>query len=66
MYVCLCQAVKESEVRRAIAAGADDIDALGEQLGIGTGCGCCREHAQALLDEHGGWSATAAALPQTG
>lgn len=66
MYVCLCQAVKESEVRRAIAAGAEDVEALGEKLGVGTGCGCCLEYAQALVDEHGGWPSTAAALSQAG
>ena len=51
MYVCLCQAVKEVEVRQAIAAGAEDVEQLAEQLGVGTGCGCCRNFAQFLLDE---------------
>lgn len=51
MYVCLCQAVKEADVRRAIAGGIGNIEQLGERLGVGTGCGCCREYAQALLEE---------------
>ena len=52
MYVCVCQAVKEADVRRAIAGGIGNIEQLGEHLGVGTGCGYCREYAQTLLEEH--------------
>ena len=51
VYVCVCQAVREAEVRRAVAAGVDDVEQLGEQLGVGLSCGTCREVAQALIDE---------------
>lgn len=51
MYVCLCQAVKETEVRQALANGAEDVEELAERLGVGTGCGSCREFAQTLIDE---------------
>lgn len=51
MYVCLCQAVKDSEVRQAVASGVEDVDQLAEALGVGTGCGSCRDFAQALIDE---------------
>ena len=51
MYVCLCRAVKEVEVRQAVAAGVDDVDQLADALGVGTGCGCCREFAQSLIEE---------------
>lgn len=51
MYVCLCQAVKDSEVRQAVASGVEDIDQLAEALGVGTGCGSCRDFAQSLIDE---------------
>ncbi len=52
MYVCLCQAVKDSEVRQAVASGVADVDQLAEVLGIGTGCGCCRDFVQSLIDEY--------------
>ena len=52
MYVCLCQAVKDAEVRQAVASGIDDLDALAELLGLGTGCGACRDFAQSIIDEH--------------
>ena len=51
MYVCLCQAVKDTEVRQAVASGVEDVDQLAEELGVGTGCGSCRDFAQALIDE---------------
>lgn len=42
MYVCLCQAVTQAQLDDAIAAGADDLDAVGEACGAGTSCGSCR------------------------
>lgn len=51
MYVCLCQGVKEADVRRAIAGGVGNVEQLGERLGVGTSCGCCREYAQSILEE---------------
>lgn len=61
MYVCLCQGVKESDVRRAIAGGVGNVEQLGERLGVGTGCGCCREYAQTLLEEQDAGELPAAA-----
>ena len=54
MYVCLCQAVKDAEIRQAVAGGVDDVEQLAEQLGVGTGCGSCRDFAQMLIDEYTG------------
>lgn len=51
MYVCLCNAVLEAEVRAAVAAGARDVEALTETLGVCSGCGTCREVIEALLEE---------------
>lgn len=51
MYVCVCQAVREAEVRQAVAAGARDVEALAEALGVCTGCGSCRGLVEALIDE---------------
>ena len=52
MYVCLCQAVRDAEVRQAVASGVEDVEQLAEELGVGTGCGSCREFAQTLIDEY--------------
>jgi bacterioferritin-associated ferredoxin len=50
MYVCICNAVSDHQVASAIAAGADSLDKLVFELGIGTGCGCCRDTAQDMID----------------
>ena len=52
MYVCLCTAVTDTEIREAANNGTHDLDGLIDTLGIGTGCGTCRETAQAIIDEH--------------
>jgi bacterioferritin-associated ferredoxin len=49
MYVCLCRAVTDHEIRAAVGLGADTLDAIGEQLGVGTRCGCCRDTAAKLI-----------------
>jgi bacterioferritin-associated ferredoxin len=50
MYVCICAAVSDRQLATAVAAGADSLEKLGVELGLGTGCGCCRETAQRMLD----------------
>ena len=49
MYVCVCNAVPERAVHQAMAEGVSTIGALRAQLGVATGCGCCGEAIQALL-----------------
>ena len=51
MYICICNAVTDRQIRAAVAAGATSIDDLSMQLGVGAGCGCCREAAQEVLDD---------------
>jgi bacterioferritin-associated ferredoxin len=41
MYVCICAAVTDTELRTCITAGAQTVDELGEACGAGTGCGTC-------------------------
>ena len=50
MYVCLCHAVKETEIAKAVASGCDDLEAIGEALGAGTKCGICRSEVQSIID----------------
>lgn len=50
MYVCLCQAVQDAEIRDAVRDGHASLDAIADKLGVGTGCGCCREYAEALIE----------------
>lgn len=52
MIVCVCHRVSDRHIQQAIQNGADSIDALGVELGACTGCGCCRESCQELIDQH--------------
>jgi len=45
MYVCLCNAVTLGQIEECARSGADSMDALAAQLGVGTCCGRCRECA---------------------
>jgi bacterioferritin-associated ferredoxin len=51
MYVCLCNAVTEREVRECAGKGATSLEDLTLQLGVGAGCGRCRECAMEVLEE---------------
>ena len=43
MYVCICKAVTDSEIRDAVVRGADTLEAIGNELQAGTRCGACKD-----------------------
>ncbi|WP_299723586.1 nitrate reductase [uncultured Tateyamaria sp.] len=47
--VCACMGVGLNDLRRAVAAGACSVDALGSATGAGTNCGACRPELAGLL-----------------
>jgi bacterioferritin-associated ferredoxin len=51
MYICICSAVTDRQIRAAVAAGAASLGDVSMQLGVGAGCGCCREAAQKLIHD---------------
>lgn len=51
MYVCICNAVTERQLKDCARSGATSLDDLALQLGVGTCCGRCRECASGLLRE---------------
>jgi bacterioferritin-associated ferredoxin len=54
LYLCLCNAITERQVRECARSGAASVDQLASQLGVGSGCGRCLECAVDLLREiHG-------------
>jgi bacterioferritin-associated ferredoxin len=61
VYICICNAVTDRQVRDSATAGARSLDELTQHLGVGAGCGRCRECAAELLRE-----ACAALQPRTG
>ena len=51
MYICVCRAVSEKGIVRAVDAGATTLSDLRERTGLGTGCGKCVPQAYQLLRE---------------
>jgi bacterioferritin-associated ferredoxin len=51
MFVCLCSAVTDRQIKEAVDRGVQHVAELEELCGVGAGCGTCREHAQALIDD---------------
>jgi bacterioferritin-associated ferredoxin len=51
MYVCLCNAVTEREVRNAVALGASSLNDLREGLGVAACCGKCASCARQILKD---------------
>jgi bacterioferritin-associated ferredoxin len=49
MYVCICNAVRESEIKDVIAEGVRDVDDVYTALDIEPQCGTCRSYISELL-----------------
>ena len=49
MYVCVCNAITDSQVLRAVEEGVRTLRGLQSHLGIALECGRCAGYAQALL-----------------
>ncbi|WP_348757102.1 (2Fe-2S)-binding protein [Candidatus Methylocalor cossyra] len=49
MYVCVCKAVTERQVREAIRSGAGTRRAIAARLQVGTVCGRCHRDLGELL-----------------
>ncbi|MBO6782864.1 MAG: (2Fe-2S)-binding protein [Alphaproteobacteria bacterium] len=51
MYVCICNAVKDSEVKAVIAEGVQDVDEVYRALDVEPQCGTCRSFIRELMSE---------------
>lgn len=56
MYVCVCKAVTERQVRQAVNNGAQSLKDLRRELGVGHDCGQCAACARQCLEEMNGHS----------
>lgn len=52
MYICICRAVTEGEIRAALDDGVCTMRELRQRLGVCSDCGKCGQHARKLLVEH--------------
>ncbi len=51
MYVCICNAVTDKEIRQAVRLGATSVKHLKESLGVASSCGKCASCAKAIIKE---------------
>jgi bacterioferritin-associated ferredoxin len=51
VYICLCNAITEGQVRECVQGGTCSLEELASALGVGAGCGRCRECAEQVLAE---------------
>ncbi|MBK19276.1 MAG: hypothetical protein CMM52_10635 [Rhodospirillaceae bacterium] len=51
MYVCICNAVREMELRETVQKGARSAEDGYAHLGIDFACAQCRDHAQFVIDD---------------
>jgi bacterioferritin-associated ferredoxin len=51
VYICICNAITDSQIRNCARAGACTLSDLQMQLGVACQCGTCADAACALLRE---------------
>ena len=50
MYVCLCNAVTDRQIRETVNRGADSLTAVQRQLPVATCCGTCEDTAREIIE----------------
>lgn len=51
MYVCICKAVTDKQIRRARDEGVATLEDLRDTLGVASGCGSCTDMVESILGE---------------
>ena len=52
MYVCICNAITDKQIRQAADAGVRNLWQLQAELGVASNCGACKEQASEILREN--------------
>jgi len=52
MYVCVCKAVTDKQIKTAIDNGVCTRRQLFECFGVGSDCGKCNKHVKELLNQN--------------
>ena len=60
MYVCICNAIRETDFRRAAQHANGDAEAVYAAMGKRPNCGQCLEEADEILNEERGVSSAPA------
>ncbi len=49
MYVCVCNAITDKQIRKAAKSGVRNLRQLQAELGVATNCGSCKDTATQIL-----------------
>lgn len=52
MYVCMCEGITDSQIKKAASNGCTSMRELSKTTGVGTQCGRCVRTARNILREH--------------
>jgi bacterioferritin-associated ferredoxin len=52
MYVCICNAITDTQIRKAAESGSTDLWGLQAELGVAAGCGSCKDAVSEILAEY--------------
>jgi bacterioferritin-associated ferredoxin len=52
MYVCICNAVTDGDIRKAVDKGASSLCEVQGELPVGSCCGRCQEVARTVVEEY--------------
>ena len=51
MFVCICNAISDKDIKDEVAMGATTLDCLRDRLGVASQCGGCASYAEETLME---------------
>lgn len=52
MYICVCKAITERDIRFAVDSGCTSFRRVSMELGVGTSCGRCKQDTCRVIREH--------------
>lgn len=52
MFVCVCNAITDRQIKEIVASGATSLSDLQDRLGVATCCGCCADLASSFLNSN--------------
>lgn len=51
MFICLCKAITDTQIKASVQNGATTLSAVRKELGVATQCCKCVPDARAVIDE---------------
>jgi len=52
MYICVCHAISDRQIREAVDRGAGSLTEVQAHLPVASCCGCCEETAREVIETH--------------